>query len=82
MSKVKTFNRLDERFQLKEEHHEDHIFNEEKEMLREMRTKNPEFESLEDKLLLAFLFSRRHDVNAATEVLTNHLKIRGKILQI
>jgi len=79
MSKVKTFNRLDERFQLKPEHNEDFVFSEEREMIREMRKKNPEFEILDDKLLLAFLFSRRHDVNAATEVILNHLRVRERV---
>jgi len=79
MKKVKTFNRLDERFQLKPEHGGDFVFKEEKEMIREMKKKNIEFETLDDKLILSFLFSRRHDVNAATEVLTNHLRVKERV---
>jgi hypothetical protein len=75
----KTFNRLDAKFQLQAEHSEDHVFQEELEMLAEMRQKNPEFATLEDKFLLACLFSRRHNVQGAIELVQNHLKVREKV---
>jgi len=40
VKKLKTFNRLEERFQLLPEHLEDHVFEEELEMVKEIRKKS------------------------------------------
>jgi hypothetical protein len=75
--KSKTFNRLDERFQLKPEHEPNHIFDEEKEMIKELR-QNPLFDSLDDKTLAVFLFARRHDIGAVKELLKKHVDVKIK----
>jgi len=77
--KKKTFNRLDERFQLKPEHHQDHVFEEEREMVAEMKRRNTSFSSLDDKVLLVFLFARRHNIDASIELLEHHIKMREKV---
>jgi len=79
VKKLKTFNRLEERFQLLPEHLEDHVFEEELEMVKEIRKNHPEFEILEDKFLLASLFSRRHNTKEAVELLQNHIKVRERV---
>jgi len=74
----KTFNQLDERFQLNPEHDPNHIFEEEYEMIKELR-KNPSFSSFDDKFLATFLCARRHKMDEVKELLTRHIQVRDKL---
>jgi hypothetical protein len=58
--KEETFNNLAERFQWHGGIDPDHIFDEEKEMIKELREQVPELEKETDKFVAVFLFSRRH----------------------
>jgi hypothetical protein len=50
--KVKTFNRLEEQYQLKDDHHAEHIFAPEEEMIKQIRkVKGREVENESDKFL-------------------------------
>ena len=59
---VKTLNDLAEKFQWHEGLDPDHIFDEEREMIKFLRTKVPELEQEDDKFVATFLFARRHDI--------------------
>jgi len=70
----KTDNDLDERFQWREELDPDHIFDEEKAMIKELRGKIPQLEKETDKFVATFLFARRHDVKESASLLTKFYK--------
>jgi hypothetical protein len=76
--KVKTFNDLDEKFQLQTSHDPEHIFEEEKEMLKELRKRLPNL-NFNDKFLLTFLFARRHNVHETEQLLKKFLKRRKEL---
>jgi len=71
---VTTFNELDEKFQWHEALDPDHIFDEEKEMIKELRAQVPQLERESDKFVAVFLFSRRHDVAQVQELLHSFYK--------
>jgi len=78
--KRKTFNRLDERFQLDPSIHSDeHIFPEELDLIRQMRQRNLALKQRSDKWLAIFLIARRHNLDAAMALLDTYLK-REKLL--
>jgi len=60
MKMGKTENDLDERFQWKEGMDPDHIFEEEYEMIKELRKTFPQLQQETDKFVATFLFARRH----------------------
>lgn len=76
-----TFNELDERFQWREGLDPDHIFDEEREMIKELRKEVPELEKEDDKFVAVFLFSRRHDLKQVKELLQTFFK-KKKTLNI
>jgi len=78
-TKVETFNSLDERFQLKPEHDDNHIFPEEMELIAELRQKRPELEKETDKFLCVFLFARRHNLDDTVELLDKYMKKRKEL---
>lgn len=78
-AKVETFNSLDERFQLKPEHADNHIFPEELELIAELRRKRPELEKESDKFLCVFLFARRHVLDDTVELLDKYMKKRKEL---
>jgi len=69
-----TFNELAERFQWHEGLDVDHIFDEEKEMIKELRAEVPELKDETDKFVAVFLFSRRHDLKQVKELLQSFYK--------
>jgi len=77
--KVKTFNRLDERFQWKPSLDDNHIFPEEREMILKLRSFFPEVEEWSDKRVLYFLLARRHDLEATKDLLKKHLAKRKEL---
>lgn len=77
--KKETLNSLDERFQLTEEHDDNHIFPEELELINEMRRRRPELEKESDKFLCVFLFARRHDLEETIELLDKYVKKRKEL---
>jgi len=77
--KVETFNSLDERFQLKPEHDDNHIFPEELELISELRKRRPELEKETDKFLCVFLFARRHILDDTVELLDKYMKKRREL---
>jgi len=77
-SKPKTDNELHERFQWTKELDPDHIFEEEKEMIKELREKIPQLEKESDKFVATFLFARRHDVKEAASLLTKFYKLKAQ----
>jgi len=48
-------------------------------MMKEMRQHDPKFENLDDRILITFLFARRHDVKASIELLDRHITIRDRL---
>jgi len=79
VKKVKTFNRLDERFQWKPSLDDNHIFPEEIEMISKLRSIFPEIEEWSDKRVLYFLFARRHDFEATKDLLKKHIAKRKEL---
>jgi hypothetical protein len=73
----KTFNRLDIKFQVDETLDPNHVFEEEKQMLQTLK-EDKRFAQLDDKVLLCFLFARRHSLKETKALLTNHLDVRDK----
>jgi len=74
MGKAKTANQLDARFQWHEGLDMDHIFEEEKEMIQQLREKIPQLEQETDKFIAVFLFSRRHNIKEVKSVLKKFYK--------
>jgi len=62
MVKSKTDNDLEERFQWHEGLDPDHIFDEEREMIKELRKNIPQLQHETDKFIATFLFARRHNM--------------------
>mmetsp|Transcript_15939 Transcript_15939/g.22178 ORF Transcript_15939/g.22178 Transcript_15939/m.22178 type:complete len:369 (-) Transcript_15939:96-1202(-) len=77
--KAKTFNRLDERFQLQDHHDPEHIFPEEYEMIKVIRDKYPETATYSDKALCMFLCARRHVMEDVFVLVERHLKKRKEL---
>jgi len=71
VKKKKPFNRLDKRFQLTSEHPDDHVFPEEMEIVVKLRETEPRCRILSDKMMLTFVFCRRHIFVEVLEVLRN-----------
>ena len=65
--KVKTENDLEERFQWNTSLNPDHIFEDELEMIKELRKVIPELELEDDKFVAVFLFARRHSIQRKQE---------------
>jgi len=65
----KVENTLDERFQWREGLDPDHIYDEEREMICQLRERVPQLSSESDNFVATFLFSRRHNISATIEVL-------------
>jgi len=76
---TKTFNDLAERFQWTEALDPDHIFAEEKEMIKELREGIPELEKETDKFVAVFLFSRRHELKDVKELLQAYYKKKAEL---
>ena len=62
MTKTKTENDLDERFQWHKGLDPDHIFEGELEMIKKLRDRVPQLENETDKFVAVFLFARRHGI--------------------
>jgi len=77
--KKKTFNRLDERFQLTDAHDPEHIFPEELEMCKELRRLRPELKKETDKFLVTFLCARRHKMDEVLVLLDKYLTKRKEL---
>jgi len=77
--KVETFNSLDEKYQLKPEHDDNHIFPDELELVAELRKRRPELEKETDKFLCVFLFARRHNLDDTVELLDKYMKKRREL---
>lgn len=58
--KKKLFNRLDRRFQLDPDDPDDYVFPEEHEIMAKLRAAEPRLSVLDDKMILTFMFARRH----------------------
>jgi len=78
-AKVETFNSLDEKYQLKPEHDDNHIFPDELELIAELRKQRPELEKETDKFLCVFLFARRHILEDTIELLDKYMKKRREL---
>jgi hypothetical protein len=74
--KNKTANKLDERFQLTDKHDREHIFPEELEMVKQLRSEIPDLRFYSDKWIVYFLCARRHEITAVKELLVKYLKMR------
>ena len=77
--KQKTFNRLDHRFQLTDEHDDEHIFPEEYEMIKQLREKYPVLKEFSDKKIVCFLCARRHKMSEVEILVQRHLKKREEL---
>ncbi|PRP88479.1 tyrosine-protein phosphatase non-receptor type 9-like [Planoprotostelium fungivorum] len=71
----KPFNRLAAEFQWTPDLDEDHIFPREREMILKLRDANPDIQDWSDKLILYFLFARRHDLEKTQELLDLNVKM-------
>lgn len=69
---------MTEKFILTPEHDQNHVFEEEKQMLEELR-KHPEAQAMSDKYLLVFLIGRKYNLERAIETIKNYLKLRKDI---
>jgi len=78
MSKPHTANELDERFQWREPLDPDHIFPEEYEMIKQLRSEVPQLEAETDKFAAIFLFARRHDMKECKKLVENFYKKKDK----
>lgn len=74
MTKTKTKNDLDERFQWHKGLDPDHIFEGEMEMIKKLRNAIPQLEKETDKFVAVFLFARRHDMEETTKLLQKFYK--------
>lgn len=79
MAKVDTFNQLDHRFQLQPHHDPNHIFPEEYEMIKELRTKRPALSKESDKFLVVFLCARRHNLAETLDLLDKYTSKRKSL---
>jgi len=70
----KTENDLDERFQWVEGLDPDHIFDDEKEMIAQLREAIPQLVDESDKFVATFLFARRHDLKETITLLKEFYK--------
>eukprot|EP01111_Echinosteliopsis_oligospora_P013661 TRINITY_DN4954_c0_g1_i1.p1 TRINITY_DN4954_c0_g1~~TRINITY_DN4954_c0_g1_i1.p1 ORF type:complete len:310 (-),score=73.80 TRINITY_DN4954_c0_g1_i1:84-1013(-) len=77
--KKETFNQLDERFQLTDQHDPEHIFPDEYEMIAELRRERPELEKETDKFLVVFLCARRHNIPETIKLLDKYTKKRTEL---
>lgn len=62
MTKTKTENDLDERFQWHKGLDPEHIFDGELEIINKLRATIPQLEKETDKFVACFLFARRHSI--------------------
>jgi len=74
MKKTKVTNDLEDCFQWREGLDPDHIFDKEKEMIKQLREIIPELDHENDKFVAVFLFARRHDIQAVTTLLRGFFK--------
>jgi len=74
MTKTKTENDLDERFQWHKGLDPDHIFEGEMEMIKKLRAAIPQLDKETDKFIACFLFSRRHDIDETTKLFKKFYK--------
>lgn len=76
--KEKTFNDLDPDFQWNETLDPDHIFDQERELINQVKKELPELADEQDKFILVFLIARRHDVPATVSLLKKFIKIQSQ----
>lgn len=62
VTKVKTENDLEERFQWHKGLDPDHIFDDELVLIKKLREQIPELHKETDKFVAVFLFARRHSI--------------------
>jgi len=74
--KKKPFNKLDERFQVKDGDDPNIIFPDELKMVAVLRKRIPELKTFSDKMLVWFLCARRHDIEQTVGVLQKYLAKR------
>jgi len=74
MTKTKTENDLEERFQWHKGLNPDHIFEDELEMIKKLRQKVPQLENETDKFVAVFLFARRHNMDETFHLLHKFYK--------
>jgi len=74
MTKTKTENDLDERFQWHKGLDPDHIFDGELELIEKLRKAIPQLEKETNKFVACFLFARRHDVDETSKLLKKFYK--------
>eukprot|EP01130_Rhizamoeba_saxonica_P005984 TRINITY_DN2371_c0_g1_i1.p1 TRINITY_DN2371_c0_g1~~TRINITY_DN2371_c0_g1_i1.p1 ORF type:complete len:298 (+),score=92.84 TRINITY_DN2371_c0_g1_i1:137-1030(+) len=70
---VKTMNGLDPRFNLSEGDDPNHIFDEEYELIAEVKENLPEIQDYTDRFVLAFLFARKHNVKRTIKLIKEHI---------
>lgn len=75
--KNKTANKLDERFQITPDHDPEHIFDEERGMVQELRNEIEDLRFYSDKWIVYFLCARRHDMAATKELVNKYLTLRA-----
>eukprot|EP01130_Rhizamoeba_saxonica_P019135 TRINITY_DN980_c2_g2_i2.p1 TRINITY_DN980_c2_g2~~TRINITY_DN980_c2_g2_i2.p1 ORF type:complete len:291 (-),score=65.19 TRINITY_DN980_c2_g2_i2:42-914(-) len=67
-------NGLDEQFQLGPDHDPNHIFDQEYELIEEVRSKmHPRLDGYTDRFIVVFLFARKHNVKRTIKLLNTHL---------
>jgi len=74
-------NDLENCFQWHEGLDPDHIFDEEKEMIQQLREVIPELVNESDKFVAVFLFARRHNMKEVTELLQGFFKKKAEHLE-
>jgi len=68
-----TFNGLAPQFQVTKDHDSNHIFPEEYELIEKVRSQVPAAASIPARIILIFLFARRHSVSHSVKLLEKHL---------
>eukprot|EP01122_Echinamoeba_exundans_P002782 TRINITY_DN1276_c0_g1_i1.p1 TRINITY_DN1276_c0_g1~~TRINITY_DN1276_c0_g1_i1.p1 ORF type:complete len:131 (-),score=27.29 TRINITY_DN1276_c0_g1_i1:311-676(-) len=71
-----TFNDLDERFQIKPDMDPEYIFDEEKQMIAQLREKFADLKYYSDKMLCWFLCARRHIMDDVVKLVDKFLAKR------
>ncbi|PRP78691.1 putative phosphatidylinositol transfer protein SEC14 [Planoprotostelium fungivorum] len=72
---AKPFNRLAVEFQWTPELDEDHIFPKERELITQLRQDYPHISEWTDRLVLYFIFARRHDLEQIKKLMDDNLKM-------
>jgi len=78
VTKVKTENDLEEKFQWKEGMDPDHIFDDELVLIKKLRELIPELDKENDKFVACFLFARRHNLEETTALLKKFYKKKAE----